>query len=175
MPLSVTTAAKIRWVPICRKLAWLWGALLDLGVRALSKEPASCPAFGDAPKSLPFSPRARRRRAGHDRRACVRHDLRGHGQDLHANVCAYRVRSDRARDNLVESRIQDGASALQIGRKLPAHPTSGYRPPRRSPHENLRRERILSIGQTTYQRPVGGRRVADKRAFPESGRMPFVR
>ena len=50
--------------------------------------------------------RAGWRPTGDDHRARVRDDLRGHRADLDADVCACRLRSDRARDHLLESRIR---------------------------------------------------------------------
>ena len=54
------------------------------------------------------------RRTGRGRRARVRHDLRGFGKDLHADVRARRVRSDRGRDNLLGSRSQGGPPRVQV-------------------------------------------------------------
>src|SRR6266851_5931516 len=70
-----------------------------------------------------------RPRISESNRACVRNDLRSHRLDLDADVSARRVRPDRARDDLLESRIQRGSPPLQISWEVLSHPASGYRPP----------------------------------------------
>src|SRR5436305_11470115 len=71
-------------------------------------------------------PRAGWRRTGHDRRAGVRDDLRSHGPDLDADVRARSVRSDRARDHLLESRIRRSSPHLQIVREVISYAALGY-------------------------------------------------